>query len=191
MELVATSANDDNDAILPSKYGLYIKLALMIVFIVADSYLNSKMEYDDGMLLNKKSSPSSTSSNDEFLQQQIMYFGSSIILQLSIASTFFLVICSTSPFQIGVLFPFQGGIYRWYYSFTLVYMILSCVIGALRRLMLNGGEGGGDVSLWGIWYYSTLSIMHKLVAPCYYAAALRSAFALGHKMYYTKDAWVK
>jgi hypothetical protein len=190
MDLVATSANDDNDAILPSKYGLYIKLALMIVFIVADSYLNSKMEYDDGMLLNKKSSPSSTSSNDEFLQQQIMYFGSSIILQLSIASTFFLVICSTFPFQIGVLFPFQRGIFRWYYSFTLVYMILSCVIGALRLLMLNGG-GGGDVSLWGIWYYSTLSIMHKLVAPCYYAAALRSAFALGHKMYYTKDAWVK
>jgi hypothetical protein len=186
MDLVATSANDDNDAILPSKYGLYIKLALMVVFIVADSYLNSKMEYDG--MLNKKSSPSLTSSNDEFLQQQIMYFGSSIILQLSIASTFFLVICSTSPFQIGVLFPFQGGIYRWYYSFTLVYMILSCVIGALRLLMLNGG---GDISLWGIWYYSTLSIIHKLVAPCYYAAALRSAFALGHKKYYTKEAWVK
>jgi hypothetical protein len=191
MDLVATSANNDNDAILPSKYGLYIKLALMIVFIIADSYLNSKMEYDDGMLNKTSSSSSSTSSHDEFLQQQMMYLGSSIILQLSIASSFFLVICSTFPFQIGVLFPFQRGIFRWYYSFTLVYMILSCVIGALRLLLLNGGGGGGDVSLWGLWYYSTLSIIHKLVAPGYYAAALRSAFALGHIKYYTKDAWVK
>ena len=181
-----TSANDDNAAILPSKNGLYIKLALMIVFIVVDSYLNSKMEYDG---MNKMSS--SLSSHDEFLQLQMIYFGSSIIVQLSIASSFFLVICSTFPFQIGLLFPFQGGIFRWYYSFTLVYIVLSCVIGALRLLKLNRGGGGGDDSLWGIWYYSTLSIIHKLVAPGYYAAALRSAFALGHIKYYTKDAWVK
>lgn len=191
MDLV-TSANDNNDAILLSKNGLYMKLALMIVFIVVDSYLNSKIEYDG---MNTKSS--SLSSHDEYFQLQMIYFGSSIIVQLSIASSFFLVICSTFPFQIGLLFPFQGGIFRWYYTLTLVYIILSCVIGALRLLMLvntntmlNGG-GGDDDDLWGIWYYSTLSIIHKLVAPCYYAAALRSAFALGHIKYYTKDAWVK
>jgi hypothetical protein len=181
------AASNDNAAILPSKNGLYIKLALMIVFIVVDSYLNSKMEYDG---MNKKSS-SLLSSHDEFLQLQMIYFGSSIVVQLSIASSFFLVICGTFPFQIGLLFPFQYGIFRWYYSFTLVYIVLSCVIGALRLLMLNRGGGGGDDSLWGIWYYSTLSIIHKLVAPGYYAAALRSAFALGHIKFYTKDAWVK
>lgn len=184
MDLV-TSANDNNDAILPSKNGLYIKLTLMIVFIMVDSYLNSKVEYDG---MNKKLS--SLSSHEEFFQLHMIYFGSSIIVQLSIASSFFLVICSTFPFQIGLLFPFQGGIFRWYYSLTLVYIFLSCVIGALRlNTMLN--RGGDDADLWNIWYYSTLSIIHKLVAPGYYAAALRSAFALGHIKYYTKDAWVK
>ena len=47
------------------------------------------------------------------------------------------------------------------------------------------------VDLWGIWYYLTLLILHKLVAPCYYAADVRSAHAIGHIKYYTKDVWVK
>ena len=30
---------------------------------------------------------------------------------------------------------------------------------------------------------------YNQVAPCYYAASLKSAIALGHEKYYTKDAW--
>ena len=31
--------------------------------------------------------------------------------------------------------------------------------------------------------------LQNQVAPCYYAASLKSAIALGHEKYYTKDTW--
>ena len=37
--------------------------------------------------------------------------------------------------------------------------------------------------------YNPNHITH-IVAPCYYAASLRSALILSHDQYYTKDAWI-
>jgi len=109
----------------PQKNGFYIKFALLISFIAADAYLNSKTEYE-AMEMDGKSSI------DELSQLQMVLFGSTIILQLSIASSIFLILCNTFPFQVGVMFPFLKGIFKLFLVLQPAYMILSCAVGGMR-----------------------------------------------------------
>ncbi|KAL3800409.1 hypothetical protein ACHAW5_009087 [Stephanodiscus triporus] len=181
LEAPAAAESVMDNGIHPQKMGFFIKFGLLISFIAADAYLNSKAEYE-AMEMDGKSSI------DELSQLQMILFGSTIVLQLSIASSIFLILCNTFPFQVGVLFPFLKGIFKSFLVLQPTYMILSCAVGGMRLYQIFVS---GNTDLWARWYYSTLSAMHKLVAPCYYAAALRSALALGHEKYYTKDAWVR
>ncbi|KAL3827511.1 hypothetical protein ACHAXA_003780 [Cyclostephanos tholiformis] len=167
----------------PQKNGFHIKLALMVSFIAADAYLNSKAEYDAMELSDGKSS-----GNAELSQLQMILFGTTIVLQLSIASSLFLILCNTFPFQVGVLFPFQKGIFKWFLILHSAYMLLSCAVGGMR---LNQIVVNANTDIFSRWHYSTLSAVHKLAAPCYYAAALQSALALCHEKYYAKDLWVR
>jgi hypothetical protein len=109
----------------PQKNGFYIKFALLISFLAADAYLNSKAEYE-AMEMDGKSSI------DELSQLQMVLFGSTIILQLSIASSIFLILCNTFPFQVGVMFPFLNGIFKLFLVLQPAYMILSCAVGGMR-----------------------------------------------------------
>ena len=123
-EQAAAEPGVDNE-IHPQKNGFSIMFALLISFIAADAYLNSKNEYE-AMALDGKSSI------DELSQLQMILFGSTIVLQLSIASSFFLILCNTFPFQVGLLFPFQKGICKMFLVFQTVYMFLSCTVGGMR-----------------------------------------------------------
>ncbi len=128
----------------------------MISFIIAaDVYLNSKMEYKT-MKLDSKSRI------DELIWLQMILFSLSIILQLSIVLSFFLIICNTFSFQVGCLFPFKEEIFQWFLVLTL-YILLSCNLGGLR-LNHNHVFVDGNTDLWRTWYYFTLSALHKLVA---------------------------
>jgi hypothetical protein len=115
----------DNE-VHPQKNGFLIKFASMLSFIAVDAYLNSEAEYE-AMELNGKSS-----GIDELSQLQMILFGTTIVLQLSIASSLFLILCNTFPFQVGIVFPFQKGIFMWLFALQPVYMILSCAVGGMR-----------------------------------------------------------
>lgn len=116
------------DDVHPHKNGFLIKFALMISFIAGDAYLNSKAEYEAMELSGKPSGI------DELSQLQMILFGTSVVLQLSIASSLFLILCNTFPFQVGVMFPFQKGVFRWLLVLQPAYIILSCAVGGMRMV---------------------------------------------------------
>lgn len=160
----------------------FLKFLLLIVFIAVDIYLNSKAEYETLAHQN--------SSMKEVSQLQMLLVGGQVLLQMSIASVLFLLLCDTLPFQVGL----WGGILKATPSLRLVlffdplYIMLGCAVGGwrLHQVSLNGAAAGLRKN--GV--YSTFSLLHKLVAPCYYAANLRSALSLFHSKYYSKEAWI-
>ena len=170
----------DNTIISLEKRWFYIKFALMMAFICFDVVLNSKIEFE-------ALTTGGETSKEKLSQHQMLLFGWTIVFQFSVAAAFFLILCSTFPFQVGLLFPFQDGIFKWLLVLQLVYMILSCIVGGIR---LNKILVSNDTNVFRSWVYKTASAVHKLVAPCYYAASLRSALSLGHKRYYTRDIWI-
>ena len=119
-----------DDEIHPQKNGFSIKFALLFSFIAADAYLNSKIEYE-AMAMDGKSSI------NELSQLHMILFGSTIVLQLSIASSFFLILFNTFPFQVGVLFPFQKGIFKLLLVLQPAYMFLSCTVGGMRLVRMQ------------------------------------------------------
>ena len=114
----------DND-ISPRKDLFYAKFALMIAFVAGDIYLNSKVEYE---------ALDANTSIDKLSQLQIILFGCTILLQLSIASTLFLILCNTFPFQVGLWSPMLNSIsfLQWLFFLQPLYMVLSCIIGGMR-----------------------------------------------------------
>lgn len=156
----------------------YLKFALMATFIFFDVYLNSKLEYES-MVIGDEGA-------ERLAQLQMLLFGCTILSQFSVAAAFFLILCSTFPFQVGLLFPFQEGLFKCLLALQLVYVSSSCIVGGLRFSFIMKA----DTDLFRSWVYRTASTMHKIVAPCYYAASLRSALTLGDKKYYTKDEWI-
>jgi hypothetical protein len=166
-----------NNNLRPERW-FYVKFALMASFIFFDVYLNSKIEYES-MVIGDEGA-------ERLAQLQVLLFGCTILSQFSVAAAFFLILCSTFPFQVGLLFPFQEGIFKWLLVLQLVYVSSSCIVGGLRFSFIMKD----DTDLFRSWVYRTASTMHKIIAPCYYAASLRSAFTLGDNKYYTKDEWI-
>jgi hypothetical protein len=156
----------------PETRSFYIKFALMVTFIFLDVFLNAKIEFEAMAI------------GDEGLEELAQY---QILFQFSVAAAFFLILVSTFPFRVGLLFPFQEGVFKWLLVLQLIYFLSSCVVGGVRMKLLLIAETQTDLFRSGM--YRTISAVHKVVAPCYYAASLRSALALGHKKYYTKESW--
>lgn len=114
----------------PETRWFYIKFALLVTSIFLDVYLNSKIEYE-AMAMSEEIGL------EKLSQLQMVLFGCTIIFQFSVAAAFFLILCSTFPFQVGLLFPFQKGIFRWLLVLQLVYMTLSCIVGGIRLVSIS------------------------------------------------------
>ena len=114
----------------------YIKLAFIFLFIAGDVYLNSKAEYGSLLQFDASKTTSHTNNNTnewaQLSQLQVLLFGCTIVLQLSIASALFLLLCNTFPFQVGILSPFKVGVFKLFLVFQPMYMILSCIVGGMR-----------------------------------------------------------
>ena len=155
----------------PETRSFYIKFALMVTFIFLDVFLNAKIEFE-AMAIGVEGL-------EKLAQYQMLLLGCSILFQFSVAAAFFLILVSTFPFRVGLLFPFQEGVFKWLLVLQLIYFLSSCVVGGVRMKLLLIAETQTDLFRSGM--YRTISAVHKVVAPCYYAASLRSALALGHK----------
>ena len=104
----------------------YAKFALMILFILGDLYLNSKAEYEA-----LQSYSTGEDDIERITQIQIILFGCILLVQVSIFSIFFLILCDTYPFQMGLL----GNLARQFKSLLIlhpVYFAISSVVGCLR-----------------------------------------------------------
>ena len=113
----------------------YTKLAFIILFIAGDIYLNSKAEYEALLQFDASKTTSHTNNTNEWAQLsqlQMLLFGCAIILQLSIASALFLILCNTFPFQVGLWYPFKAGVFKLFLILQPMYMILSCTVGGMR-----------------------------------------------------------
>ena len=115
----------DIDEINPSREWFFTKLGLLVVFVAGDVYLNSKAEYEALHLGQGKMN------TDELEQLQMILFGCSLVLQLSIASSIFLIVSNTLPFQVGLWVEMQNR-FKWLLIVQPMYMVLSCIVGGIR-----------------------------------------------------------
>jgi hypothetical protein len=128
-----TSSSDsftmDNDN-TPRGDWYYVKFSLLIVFILGDLFLNSKVEYE-GMLT------SYDQMDVERMQQlQVILFGCIIVVQVSLFSSFFLMLCDTLPFQVGLI----GMLAKQFKALLILqpsYLVLTCIVGAMRMVSLS------------------------------------------------------
>lgn len=102
----------------------YIKLAMMALFICGDLFINSTAEYE---ALNVDSS----TSYDQMSQLQIILLISSILLQASIFSAFFLMLVDTFPFQVGLV-GVVGKKFRYMLIAQVSYSAMTIIVGAMR-----------------------------------------------------------
>ena len=100
----------------------YIKLAMMALFICGDLFINSTAEYE---ALN------TGTSYDQMSQLQIILLGSSILLQASIFSAFFLMLVDTFPFQVGLV-GVVGKKFRYMLIAQVSYSLMTIIVGAMR-----------------------------------------------------------
>ena len=118
----------------------YTKLAFIILFIAGDIYLNSKAEYEALLQFDASKTTSHTNNTNEWAQLsqlQMLLFGCIIILQLSIASALFLILCNTFPFQVGLWYPFKAGVFKLFLILQPLYMILCCTVGGMRLVSIK------------------------------------------------------
>eukprot|EP00804_Cyclotella_cryptica_P016416 CCRYP_004648-RA/>CCRYP_004648-RA protein AED:0.06 eAED:0.06 QI:0/0/0/1/0/0/2/0/121 len=106
-----------------------IKLGMMALLALGDLFLNSKAEYEALQL-------SDNSSGFERMRQlQITLFGTSILLQASIFSAFFLILVDTFPFQVGLLGVVCKEFKHMLFAQT-GYSAVSVVVGTMRLVSL-------------------------------------------------------
>jgi len=117
----------DNEIIDPRKDWFYAKILLLVTFIAVAIYLNSKAEYEALQM-------DAETNVDKLSQLQMILFGCSILLQLAIASTLFLILCNIFPFQVGLWSPMLNSIpfLRWLKILQPVYIALGCIVGGMR-----------------------------------------------------------
>ena len=114
----------------------YIKLAMMAVFIFGDLFINSKAEYEALRVHEDTTSQQQLDFHgstpfEEMRQLEIILFGSSILLQASIFSAFFLILVDTFPFQVGLL----GVVSKQFKHILMaqgVYSLMTIIVGAMR-----------------------------------------------------------
>ena len=133
-------STSDTEMIAPKKdLWFCTKLAFIILFIAGDIYLNSKADYEALLQFDASKTTSHTNNTNEWAQLsqlQMLLFGCAIILQLSIASALFLILCNTFPFQVGLMFPFKAGVFKLFLILQPLYMILSCIVGGMRLVSI-------------------------------------------------------
>ena len=100
----------------------YAKFAMLIGFVFADLYLNSKAEYE-------ALQPHQT--ENEMNQLQFIVFGCIILSQVSVFSTFFLILCDTYPLQVGLLGVLAHQ-FKCFLIFQSLYTTISSIVGCMR-----------------------------------------------------------
>mmetsp|Transcript_20373 Transcript_20373/g.29847 ORF Transcript_20373/g.29847 Transcript_20373/m.29847 type:complete len:205 (+) Transcript_20373:266-880(+) len=100
-----------------------------------------------------------TNNQDRLKNIHVLLFGLQVLCQISIFSTWFLLVCETFPFQVGLL----GVLAEEYIFFLLLYilyLVLTCIVGGLRLAVMH--ENFRAYDLWMHPHYAALSSIHKL-----------------------------
>lgn len=112
----------------------HTKFISLTFFVTIDSYLNSKSEYEALQPslsdLSDYDKDHHDSSIDTITQLQIIFFGCSILVQVSIFAVFFLILCDTYPFQIGLISVLTSR-FKFPILTHQVYVSLGIIIGVM------------------------------------------------------------
>ena len=101
---------------------------------------------------------------------------------------FFLLLCGTYLFRVGLI-GVLSKYFKWVMFVTLTYLILTCVVGAMR--LSHIGSSSSFAEVWEVPGFYFFSIIQKLFAAYYYVINIRTAIQLGQPKFYTKEPWVQ
>ena len=79
--------------------------------------------------------------------------------------------------------------FKWVMFVTLTYLILTCVLGAMRLSYI--GTSTVFEGVWEVSGFTFVSVIQKLFATYYYVINIRTAIQLGQPKFYTKEPWVQ
>ena len=157
-----------------------VKATFLFLLVVVDIFINAMAEYEQVAAFK---SLGSTIANMIMIIFQI----GALILSFV---TMFMLLGSTFLFQGGLL----GVLYSRFRPLVWSYPIYftACLALGIWRIQLWSGmsEEKQLEDLWDNDGYFAFSVVHKLIAVCYYVLNVRATLALGESRYYTKEEWV-
>merc|ERR1719352_510764 len=118
----------------------------MLILLCVDIGFNSSVDHDDPMPIG--------GSDSLRLTFGMIYFGAQIVVQILIFVMFFLLLCGTYLFRVGLI-----GVLSKYFkgvmAVTLTYLILTGITGGLRLAFIGGGMP--FQRLWDFGGFTTMS----------------------------------
>ena len=154
-----------------------IKLSMLTVFILMDLALNSMCDHDEMFEdMTKRNTVG------------VLMFGAQIIVQILVFVVFFLLLCGTFLFRVGILGQLLKNI-KAQLAVSVLYFILTGVNGIYRVIFMFKEQSMSD--LWDVEGFTVVAALQRFVATVYYYTALRTGLKLGNPMFYQRDVWVK
>ena len=152
-----------------------IKIVFMGLFIFVDITFNSSVDHDDAPDASRKTTIT------------MILFGAQVVGQILMFVVFFLLLCATYLFRVGLLRELSKD-FKDVLLVSFLYIVWTAGLGLERMRVVQGG--GNFLSLWtNAYFYFTVA--HKLLACVYYVKNLRTVITLGDPKYYTKEPWVQ
>ena len=111
-----------------------------------------------------------------------------VVVQILVFVMFFLLLCGTYLFRVGLI-GVLSQYFKWVMFVTLTYLILTCVLGAMRLSYI--GTSTVFEGVWEVSGFTFVSVIQKLFATYYYVINIRTAIQLGQPKFYTKEPWVQ
>mmetsp|Transcript_634 Transcript_634/g.762 ORF Transcript_634/g.762 Transcript_634/m.762 type:complete len:184 (+) Transcript_634:58-609(+) len=149
------------------------KVAILVLLLLVDLGINSSAEYDNF-------------EESKIRTVHVLLVAAQFLIQVSIFSVIFLMMCDTFLFQVGLLGPLARE-FRFVFVINAIYILLSVLLGSCR--IENTQPGSMINELWENKLYMAISTIHKLVAPIYYSSNLRSAVHLGSTKFFIQEEW--
>mmetsp|Transcript_14789 Transcript_14789/g.18629 ORF Transcript_14789/g.18629 Transcript_14789/m.18629 type:complete len:172 (+) Transcript_14789:152-667(+) len=147
---------------------LYLRLTILLLLNALDLALNSTIEYDI-----------TTDRNS-----QVLTFGVQIVAQTLVVAVVFTSFGDTFLFRVGLV-DVMWDRFMGVLVVVPVYGFVGIVVGSYRIRRFDDID-----DLWNLPLYKVISILHKILAPLYYAMTISCVMELSESKYHTKEAWV-
>lgn len=148
-----------------------LKIVCMCFFMLVDIGFNSSVDHDEPRISRQRNTIT------------MILFGAQIVGQILSFVIFFLLLCGTYLFRVGLI-SLLSKHFKEVLVVTVVYIVWTAVLGLER--MSHVQDGAPLLSLWSRFFYFPLTVGHKLVACVYYVMSIRTVLRLGDPKFYTK-----
>lgn len=158
-----------------------LKSVILLLLLLVDIGFNSTVDHSDP---HEGADPVS----NQGLTRGMILFGCQIVAQVLAFVMFFLLLCGTYLFRVGLI-SVLSRYFKGVMGSTLVYLIATIVLGALRLAYISSKEP--YYKIWDSSGFMFFSVLQKLCATAHYIINVQTTVQLGDPKFYSREPWVE